>query len=111
MKKNAPSKFFPSSSSQRPLIAPAHSNSEPQDLNMPLASDLRVSEILFVDPSIADIETVLGNLRPEVHAILLDSHVPASRQIAAPTTITDVALRRPRSMRSRMARLTPSARP
>jgi len=35
----------------------------------------------------------------------------SSRPIAAPTTITDVALRRPRPIRSRMARLTPSAIP
>ena len=35
----------------------------------------------------------------------------SSRPIAGPTTITDVALRRPRPIRSRMARLTPSAIP
>ena len=33
------------------------------------------------------------------------------RPIAAPITITEVALRRPREIRSRMARLTPSASP
>src|SRR5271165_7368161 len=40
------------------------------------------SEILFVDPSVSDIATILGGLRPEVEAIVLDSTRPAARQIA-----------------------------
>jgi Domain of unknown function (DUF4347) len=40
------------------------------------------SEILFVDPSVSDIATILGGLRPEVEAIVLDSSRPAARQIA-----------------------------
>jgi collagen type VII alpha len=43
----------------------------------------RPSEILFVDPAVSDLETILGNLRPEVHAIMLDARWPAARQIAA----------------------------
>ena len=35
----------------------------------------------------------------------------SARPIEGPTTITEVALRRPREIRSRMARLTPSASP
>src|SRR5262249_29315828 len=42
----------------------------------------RPSEILFVDPAVSDLETILGNLRPEVHAIVLDARWPATRQIA-----------------------------
>ena len=38
----------------------------------------RPAEILFVDPAVADVETILGNLRPEVHAIVLDARWPAS---------------------------------
>ena len=41
------------------------------------------SEILFVDPSVSDLETILRNLRPEVQAIVLDGRWPATRQIAA----------------------------
>jgi hypothetical protein len=40
-------------------------------------------EILFVDPGVSDIETLLGHLRPEVEAILLAPVRPAARQIAA----------------------------
>ena len=40
------------------------------------------SEILFVDPSVSDIATILGGLRPEVEAIVLGSSRPAARQIA-----------------------------
>ena len=40
-------------------------------------------EILFLDPAVADRETILGNLRPEVEAIVLDTARPAARQIAA----------------------------
>ena len=43
----------------------------------------RPSEILFVDPSVSDIETILGNLRPEVHPVVLDGNRPAVRQISA----------------------------
>ncbi|TIP33265.1 MAG: DUF4347 domain-containing protein, partial [Mesorhizobium sp.] len=43
----------------------------------------RASEILFVDPSVSDVETVLSNLRPEVRAIMLDGFRPAAHQIAA----------------------------
>ena len=41
------------------------------------------SEILFVDPSVSALGTILGNLRPGVEAIVLDSARPAARQIAA----------------------------
>lgn len=41
------------------------------------------SEILFVDPSVSALETILGNPRPGVEAIVLDSARPAVRQIAA----------------------------
>ena len=41
------------------------------------------SEILFVDPAVSDIATILGGLRPEVQAIVLDSSRPAARQISA----------------------------
>ncbi len=43
----------------------------------------RPSEILFVDPGVSDLDTILGNLRPEVQAIVLDARWPATRQIAA----------------------------
>src|ERR1700719_2226999 len=69
----------PSVSSRR-LFAPPrdHSNSKRQDLMM-----AGRSEILFVDPAVPDLETILGNLRPEVHSIVLDGRRPAARQIAA----------------------------
>lgn len=44
---------------------------------------VRASEILFVDPAVSDLDTILGNLRPEVDAIILDRGRPAVRQIAA----------------------------
>jgi hypothetical protein len=40
-------------------------------------------EILFLDPGVSDIETLLGHLRPEVEPVLLDPVRPAARQIAA----------------------------
>ncbi len=42
-----------------------------------------IREILFVDPLVPDLGSVLGNLRPEVEAIMLDRRSPAARQIAA----------------------------
>src|SRR5271169_6547369 len=42
----------------------------------------RVSEILFVDPTIFDLDTVLSGLRPGVETIVLDPSVPAAQQIA-----------------------------
>ena len=43
----------------------------------------RPREILFVDPSVSDIDTILNGLRPGVEAIVLDPATPAARQIAA----------------------------
>ena len=40
------------------------------------------SEILFVDPTVPDLGTILANLRPEVEAIQLDAKRPAARQMA-----------------------------
>ncbi|MER8454084.1 DUF4347 domain-containing protein [Mesorhizobium sp. M1428] len=42
----------------------------------------RASELLFVDPSVPDLGTILRNLRPEVEAIVLD-RAPPARQMAA----------------------------
>jgi hypothetical protein len=42
----------------------------------------RSSEFLFVDPSVSDLDTILGNLRPEVDAIVLDADNPVARQMA-----------------------------
>jgi hypothetical protein len=39
-------------------------------------------EILFIDPGVSDIETILGHLRPEVAAVLLDPVRPAAHQMA-----------------------------
>ncbi|WP_181177956.1 DUF4347 domain-containing protein [Mesorhizobium sp. B2-3-15] len=50
-------------------------------LNAPTDA-LRASELLFVDPSVSDLGTILANLRPEVEAILLDAERPATRQVA-----------------------------
>ena len=46
------------------------------------ADAARVSEMLFVDASIDDLATILGNLRPGVEAVVLDRAVPPARQIA-----------------------------
>jgi hypothetical protein len=42
----------------------------------------RKPEILFVDPDVPDLMTILLGLRPEVEAILLDAKTPAVRQMA-----------------------------
>lgn len=42
----------------------------------------RASELLFVDPSVSDLGTILRNLRPEVEAIVLNAERPAARQMA-----------------------------
>ena len=65
--------------------APADANIE-ISARLPGANAQRVSvraEILFVDPSVSAVETILGNLRPGVEAIVLDGARPAARQIAA----------------------------
>jgi collagen type VII alpha len=43
----------------------------------------RMSEILFVDPSVSNLDMILENLRPEVEAIVLDANESAARQMAA----------------------------
>src|SRR5260370_3611968 len=40
-------------------------------------------EILFVDPSVCDLDTILGSLRQDVEAIVLDPVRAPARQIAA----------------------------
>ncbi|MER8856014.1 DUF4347 domain-containing protein [Mesorhizobium australicum] len=42
----------------------------------------RPSELLFVDPSVSDLGTILRNLRPGVEAIVLDPLSPPARQMA-----------------------------
>src|ERR1044071_2470708 len=42
-----------------------------------------ISEIVFIDPDVQDIETLLDGLRPEVAPVLLDQVRPAPEQIAA----------------------------
>src|SRR5438128_2431495 len=42
----------------------------------------RASEILFIDPSVPYLETVLGNLRPEVRGVVLHNDSLPARQIA-----------------------------
>ena len=49
----------------------------------PWTREIPPREILFLDPGVADLATLLGHLRPEVEAILLDPVCPAARQIAA----------------------------
>jgi hypothetical protein len=43
----------------------------------------RTGEVVFIDPFVADLDTILGALRPEVDAVVLDDARPAARQIAA----------------------------
>ncbi|WP_246682684.1 DUF4347 domain-containing protein [Mesorhizobium sp. B3-2-1] len=40
------------------------------------------SELLFIDPSVSDLGTILANLRPRVEAIVLDALRPAAHQMA-----------------------------
>src|SRR5690348_15866953 len=69
---------LPLSGSAAPTFFHPQLSSDHQDLIM-----ISASEILFVDPSVSDLETILGNLRPEVHAIVLNERWPAARQTAA----------------------------
>jgi hypothetical protein len=59
---------------------------EQQDLVM-----TRPSEILFIDPAVSDIGTILENLRADVCAVVLDARWPAARQMAtALEGLTDI---------------------
>ena len=49
-----------------------------------------IGEILFVDPGVPDLVTILGSLRPGVEAIVLDRARPASRQIGTALADRDV---------------------
>ena len=42
----------------------------------------RKSEVLFIDPAVSDIETILAELRPGVDAMVLESGRPAAQQMA-----------------------------
>jgi hypothetical protein len=54
----------------------------PLDATAPRDVVSGVSEVLFVDPSISDLDTILGNLRPEVEAVVLDGTLAPARQMA-----------------------------
>ena len=43
----------------------------------------RACEILFVDPFVPDLATLLAHVRPQVDAVILDPRRPAAQQIAA----------------------------
>ncbi|KAB0265077.1 VCBS domain-containing protein [Microvirga brassicacearum] len=52
-----------------------------RNTNAPLEREA-VREIVFVDPNISDLSTLLQGVRPEIEAHLLTPHEPASRQMA-----------------------------
>ena len=64
------------------LDAPPAEQATPQT-NQQDAAMIRAAEILFVDPAISDLATLLGGVRPGVEAIVLDPVRPAARQLAA----------------------------
>ena len=66
------------------------SDSQPAD-DRDRAREIPAPEILFLDPGVSDIETILGHLRPEIEAILLDPVRPAARQIAAPSPAVTIS--------------------
>ena len=45
--------------------------------------EIPACEMVFVDPGVSDVETILDHLRPEVEAILLHAPRPMAQQIAA----------------------------
>ena len=54
----------------------------PKETPMTLPRAIPPREILFLDPVVSDIATLLGHLRPEIEAILLDPVRPAAHQMA-----------------------------
>src|SRR5216683_4257345 len=60
--------YLPTSQFQKPL---------PRGLVM-----AHKSEVLFIDPAVSDIKTILAGLRPGVDAVLLESGRPAAQQMA-----------------------------
>src|SRR5438094_1617726 len=40
-------------------------------------------EVVFIDPAVSDVETLLAGLRPGVQPVLLDATRPAAAQMAA----------------------------
>ena len=50
---------------------------------MPQRPSGAASEVLFLDPCVPDVATILGNLRPGVEAIVLDRALAPARQMAA----------------------------
>ena len=63
-----------------------------------------VSEILFVDPSVDDVETILRGLRPGVEAKALDPAVPAAKQIAKALAAGAISMPFTSSLTARRAR-------
>ena len=66
-----------------PEPAPGLNRGPPAQASEKLSEMTRTRELLFIDPAVSDIETILGHLRPEVEAILLDPVRLAARQMAA----------------------------
>ena len=64
-----------------PGVAGGCSQLEP-NLNQRDLAMASATELVFVDPSVSDLGTILGNLGPRVEAIVLDARSPAARQMA-----------------------------
>src|SRR5690242_15868696 len=70
---HSPRNFRPSRHSLPPVIpAQAGIPEAPAQASEKLSQMTRAREILFLDPGVSDLETLLSYLRPEVDAILLD---------------------------------------
>ena len=58
----------------------------------------QASEILFIDPSVSDLGTILRSLRPQLEAMVLGGDRPAASQIAAALAGREGSRRRARHL-------------
>jgi hypothetical protein len=77
----SPGFVSPAESTRPPSVAGGHFPLEPNRNQQELATAI-TSELLFVDPLVSDLCTILRNVKPEVEAIMLDRVAPPARQMA-----------------------------